>query len=439
MHFLNKGYLAVCGYFSLVRKSLKNIILPFSLMLMLLGCEKSAEIDFEVELPERSFANRAGTVFTPLPNDLFTAPTATEIKFDVPDSIDAIWGATGRDDSGKIYFGTSSHGGDYGSAFLYQYTPATGEVVKQSDVVTELKINNVYSDGMRQNKLHSKFYQAGDGYLYFSSFDEGGEAEGINPTWGGNLWRKLPNDKHWQHLLATEEALVAVNTNGRYVYALGYWDHVLYQYNTKTAKIKKVIVGSTQMHASRNFIVDELGHTYVPKLTVNDFNEIEVLLAEYDSQLKLVATYPLPSYQSDDFEKHHGIVGYTSMKNSDIYFTSADGGLYHIKPFDKSAKKVEYKGMMHPDGNAYIASLFSIDGEAILVGVSQKEREGYEWIIYDSDLELANTALIPLNNIKKPLLYGSLTRDNKGNFYVVGWQKFGDRGHVPLLLKLSLD
>jgi len=439
MNFSNKGNLVVYDYFRLARQNAKNIILSFSLMLMVSGCEKPAEIYPEVELPERSFANKAGTVFTPLPDDLFAAPTVTKIKFDVPDSIDAIWGATGRDDSGKIYFGTSSHGGDYGSAFLYQYTPETGGIVKQSDVVTELKRNNVYSEGMRQNKLHSKFYQADDGYLYFSSFDEGGEAEGINPTWGGNLWRKLPNDNHWQHLLATEEALVAVNTSGRYIYALGYWDHVLYQYDIKTTKIRKVIVGSTQMHVSRNFIVDELGHAYVPKLIVNDFNEIEVLLAEYDSQLNLVATYPLPSYQSGDFEKHHGIVGYTSMKNSDIYFTSADGGLYHIKPFDKSAKKVQYKGMMHPDGNAYIASLFSIDGEGILVGVSQKGNEKYEWVIYDSELELANTALIPLDDINKPLLYGSLTRDSKGAFYVVGWQKSRTSGHAPLLLKLALD
>jgi len=127
------------------------------------------------------------------------------------------------------------------------------------------------------------------------------------------------------------------------------------------------------------------------------------------------------------------------MKNSDIYFTSADGGLYHIKPFDKSAKKVQYKGMMHPDGNAYIASLFSIDGEGILAGVSQKGSEKYEWVIYDSGLELANTAILPLDGIKKPLLYGSLTRDSDGGFYVVGWQRSETRGHVPLLLKLALD
>jgi hypothetical protein len=440
MKFSLKYNFVACINFNLGQSILRNILLSFSLLVILTGCEQPAEVKREIEMPKRSSVNKAGTVFTPLPKDLFAAPIVTEIELDVPDSIDALWGATGRDDNGLIYFGTSSHGGDYGSAFLYQYDPETGAIVKQSDVVTELKRNNVYSEGMRQNKLHSKFYQADDGYLYFSSFDEGGEAEGINPKWGGNLWRKLPNDKHWQHVLATEEALVAINTNGRYVYALGYWNHVLYQYDTTTTtKVKKVTVGSTQMHVSRNFIVDQLGHAYVPQLKMNDFNEIEVALAEYDNQLNFVNFHPLPSYQSNDFENHHGIVGYTSMKNSDIYFTSADGGLYLIRPFEKPAQKVQYKGMMHPDGKAYIASLFSIDGEGVLVGIAKKKKSKYEWVIYDSNLQLASNTLMPLNDVKKPLLYGSLTRDNNGAFYVVGWQKKQESGHSPLLLKVVLD
>ena len=46
---------------------------------------------------------------------------------------------------------------------------------------------------------------------------------------------------------------------------------------------------------------------------------------------------------------------------------------------------------------------------------------------------------MPLKDIKKPLLYGSLTRDNNGDFYVVGWQKIEGSGHTPLLLKVALD
>jgi hypothetical protein len=410
-------------------------------LLLLTGCDKANEK--KVTFPLRSFQNTVGTVYTPLPIKIFTAPTVTEIKFTVPKNVDAIWGATGRDDSGHIYFGASSQSGDYGSAFLYQYNPETGDVIEQSDVVAELKRNQVYRQGMRQNKLHSKFYQANDGYLYFSSFDEGGEAKGINPTWGGNLWRKLPDDTHWQHLLATEEALIGINTNGRYVYALGYWDHALYQFDTETEKIKKVTVGSTNQHVSRNFIVDEIGHAYVPQLIKNDFNEVEVSLAEYNEELKLVANYPLPSYQSADFEHHHGIVAYTSMKNGNIYFTSADGGLYQVKPFDKSATKVQYKGMMHPDGEAYIASLFAIDGTGILAGIGRQSVKGgdrgYEWIIFNTNLNQAMTTKIELDSVDKPLLYGTLTRDNKGDMYLVGRQKALTEGYEPLLLNLSID
>jgi len=417
-----------------------KMIIPILIsILAIVGCDNLSEK--QTELPLRSFENRVGTVYSSYPENVLSVPTITEIKLNAPENVDAIWGATGRDDQGHIYIGASTHGGQSGSAYLYQYNPDSNTVVKQSDTVSELKRNNIYREGMRQNKLHSKFYQANDGYLYFSSFDEGEEAEGINPAWGGNLWRKLPNDKHWEHILATEEALVGINTNGRYIYALGYWGHVLYQYDTRSQKIKKVVVGSTQKHVSRNFIVDEKGHSYVPQLTVNDFNEIEVSLAEFNADLKKVGDYLLPSYQSDNFKNHHGIVGYTSMKNGDVYFTTADGGLYHVQPFNKPNEKVSYKGMMHPEDKASIASLFSVDGKSILVGVGRSKKKvnngKYEWITYETSINLSYSKDLPLANIKDPLLYGSVTRDNHGAFYVVGWQKANTAQYSPLLLRIE--
>ena len=100
-------------------------------LLFLTGCEKAANPD--INIPIRSFENRVGTVFTPLPDDIFKAPSIAEIQLPQRDSIDAIWGATGRDDDGYIYIGTSSHDGSYGSSFLYQYHPSTGAIVPQSD------------------------------------------------------------------------------------------------------------------------------------------------------------------------------------------------------------------------------------------------------------------------------------------------------------------
>lgn len=403
-------------------------------VLLLTGCEQKKE-EIELELPTRSFENRVGTVFTALPEDIFAAPTVEIIELPRTSSdLDAIWGASGKDDNGNIYFGVSSHDGNYGSSFLYQYNPSTQQITSQGDTVRELKNNDLYKEGSRQNKLHSKIYQANDGYLYFSSFDETGEDEGVNPLWGGHLWRKLPDSQNWEHVMSTPEALIAVNTNGRYVYALGYWDHVLYQYDTKSEETKRVVAGSVNMHVSRNFIVDENGHAYVPSLSYVDSEQIEAELIEYDTQLNVVAKYPLPSYKSKNINHHHGIVGYTSMKNGNIYFTTADGGLYLISPFKDTKPKLQYMGMMHPDGKAYISSLFSIDGEELLVGVGKRAR--YEWIVYETTIDMSYTSKLNLNNLKNPALFGSLTKNNNGDMYVVG-RHHTQGGYQPVMLKIN--
>ncbi len=404
------------------------------MILLLTGCEPNKE---EIELPARSFENRVGTIFTPLPRDILSPPAVEIIELPrTSRNLDAIWGASGKDDNGNIYFGISSHDSDYGSSFLYQYNPSTEQFLSQGDTVRELKNNDSYREGTRQNKLHSKIYQANDGYLYFSSFDESGEDEGINPVWGGHLWKKLPNSQNWEHVMSTPEALIAVNTNGRYVYALGYWGHVLYQYDTKTGKTGKVVAGSVNKHVSRNFIVDEEGHVYVPSLSYVDSQDIKVELTEYDTQLNVIATYPLPSYQAENMNHHHGIVGYTSMKNGNIYFTTSDGGLYLISPFKSQTQKLKYIGMMHPDGNAYIPSLFTIDGEELVVGVGVGKRKYYEWIVYETTIDMSYSTKLDLDNLKNLALYGSLTKNNDGEMYVVGRHHTHD-GYQPILLKLK--
>ena len=129
------------------------------------------------------------------------------------------------------------------------------------------------------------------------------------------------------------------------------------------------------------------------------------------------------------------------MKNGDVYFTTADGGLYHVQPFNKPSEKVSYKGMMHPDGEASITSLFSVDGKSILVGAGRTKKNAnngkYEWITYETSINLSYSKDLPLANIKDPLLYGSVTRDNHGAFYVVGWQKANTAQYSPLLLRIE--
>ncbi len=405
-----------------------------TVVLLLTGCEQNKKA--EIELPTRSFANRVGTVFTSVPENILAAPSVEIVDLPRTSSdLDAIWGASGKDDDGNIYFGISSHNGNYGSSYLYQYNPSTDKITSQGDTVRELRNNKAYQDGARQNKLHSKIYQANDGYLYFSSFDESGEDQGINPIWGGHLWRKLPDSQLWELLMSTPEALIAVNTNGRYVYALGYWNHVLYQYDTKTGNTGKVVAGSVNMHVSRNFLVDERGHAYVPSLRAIDSDVIEVEMIEYDTQLNAVAKYPLPSYQAKNISDHHGIVGYTSMENGNIYFTTSDGGLYLISPYQDKNQKLTYIGMMHPDGNAYIASLFTIDGEELLVGVANRNKS-YDWIVYDTSIDMSYATKLDVSSLKNLLLFGSLTKSNNGDMNVVGRHRTRN-GYQPILLKLK--
>ncbi|WP_416306694.1 hypothetical protein [Neptunicella sp. SCSIO 80796] len=378
---------------------------------------------------------RSGTRFLPLSENAFTLPAISEIPISVPSNADAIWGALGSDDNGNLYFGVSTHGGDQQTSYLYQLNPVNNQITLQGDTLSQLKKSGLYRDGMGQNKLHSKIYQADDGYLYFSSFDEEGESEGINPIWGGHLWRKLPQSRDWHHVLATEEALIAINTNGRYIYALGYWDHMLYQYDTQNANVNRVKVGSVATHVSRNLLVDHDGHVYVPSISQNDFNQITVQLNEYDTHLNLVDSYPMPSYQHKNISRHHGIVGYTSMANQHIFFTTGEGGLYELNPFAEKQEKLVFRGNIHPNGQSYAPSLFTFEGRNFLVSMARATNsKQFDWVIYEL---LTDTSVIYPTNLstQKRLLYGSLTKDNKGNLYLGG--RLASDSNTPILVKLT--
>lgn len=422
-----------------VTRRVLNITFFISLFFILSACKPSASIPVEKK-QVRNFDVSVGTKFNRIPLDIFELPIVEEVPFEFLDSVDAIWGATGRDDRGNIYFGASSHGGDKRSAYLYKYDPMKDETSYLGDVMSQLRQAGLYQEGMGQNKLHSKFYQADDEYIYFSSFDEEGEADGINPKWGGHLWRISPISNKWEHLLATDEALIAINTHSDYVYALGYWGHVLFQYHTKTNQVKKVTVGSLGRHISRNFIVDGNNHIYVPYVRENQFNEVEAYLNEYDSSLSLINSHPMPEYGSDNLNENHGIVGYTSLENNKIVFTTDRGGLYEIDSKLSGDEKVIYRGKMHAEGSAYIPSLFTFEGKDFVVGIGRRDKKAYEWIVYDLTSGLSVNKKLDLSMLNKPLIYGSLTKDDFGEFYVGGWSKvLNTTEYRPVFLKVSLQ
>jgi hypothetical protein len=278
-----------------------------------------------------------GTRYTPVPADLYARPQVRDIPIpDFPGS-DSIWGSTGRDSRGHIWIGGSATG-THKAAHLFEYAPETGTLVDRGDVISELMKAGVYREGEGQIKIHTKIVQADDGYLYFASTDEQGEsAEAATPPkWGSHLWRLSLADDQWQHLYALPEGVTALAGNGRWIYVLGYWDHVLYQYDTQGGMLRKVHVGSIPGHVSRNFVVDGRGHAYVPRVRAWDAEEARqhpdepflAALVEFDTDLKEIGSTPLKYYyyaRAKGGPGTHGLIGFCYLANGSILVTTSVG------------------------------------------------------------------------------------------------------------------
>ena len=366
----------------------------------------------------------------------------------------AIWGATGRDSRGHIWFGVTAGNAPVPSAHLVEYDPDAGRAVDRGDVVDHLKQAGILRVGEQQAKIHSRIVQGPDECLYFASMDEEGEqSDGTRlPTWGSHLWRLTLATGRWEHLLAAPEALIAVGAGDRFVYALGYFGHVLYQYDTKTRATKHVTVGSVGGHVSRNFIVDFRGHAYVPRLRNEEAalgrRVVRVSLVEFDSELREVKETRLDPdhylYGANPTDSH-GMTGLQEMADRSWFFTTHVGFLFHIVPpsirdasvpNDAPADIVSVS-WFHPSGRTYVASLFTSDGTNTLLGVShdilvERGVPGYQWLTCDVGALACRVAPFESTGTAGSALYGSSTRDAHGDYYVVGTVG-GDR---PIVLRV---
>jgi hypothetical protein len=372
----------------------------------------------------------AGTVYAEA--DSFAAPFVERLFLQPAEpGTEAIWGAIGRDDEGFVYFGTAIRkAAARRSAGLHRYDPAQRSFRQQGDAVGALKTADRYVSGAQQGKIHSKVFQADDGYLYFASMDEEGETDVILPRWGGHLWRKAPSSDEWQHLLQTREALIAVNVSGPYVYALGYWNHVLYQFDTRSEAVERVEVGALPGHTSRNFLVDDRGHAYVPRPGRRQNGVLDGQLCEFDTALDEVACHDLCGYVPEGVgaQKSQGIVAYTRMRNGDMPFLVGRGQLHVLKPSNPASNRpssVTCLGNIHPEGPTSAASLFTFDGDSLLASVAPnpKIKGQYDWVVYETLSGVASATALSLDALdlrRAPLLYGSSTKDDTGAFYVVG-------------------
>ena len=370
--------------------------------------------------------------YEPVSERHFKKPQVEPVMLPGIGRTDVSWGSVGNDPAGNIYVGLAESYGDPRSAYLVKVN-AAGQPAVMGDVVSELKRERVGPVSQSQGKIHSQIVAANDGYLYFSSFDEAGETDVRLPDYGGHLWRLNTQSGQWEHLLATPEALIAVNTDGRYVYALGYWGHVLYQYDTQSAKVNKIEVGSVPGHVSRQFLVDGKGHVYVPKVSQSGINEEpSAVLVEFDQNLNPVTEYPLPDYQGQDMTRYRGIIGYTNMRNGDVYFTLGQGYLLQVQVDKSGAEKLINHGLFNPAGEANIPSLFTVDGEQFVMGVSRRSGADPEWLIYEKiSGATVNYAMPELNDF---LFFGTEAKDAAGNFYLVGQDT---KTQKPKVVKLT--
>jgi hypothetical protein len=352
----------------------------------------------------------------------------------------AIWGATGVDRSGHIFFGmTSNDARGSGSAHLFELNPATDAFTDRGDVVAELERLHLRRPGETQMKIHSRIVQATDGYQYFSSMDETGEDDNGSklPVWGGHLWRRGRSGT-WEHLATTPQALIAVATGGSYVYSLGYFDHVLYQFDTRTKRLRSVSVGSVDGHVSRNFFVDDRGHAFVPRIARMGATEVRAALVEFDTDLTERGQQSLDEYFESSPTDSHGMVAVSPDGAHGWYFTTGKGRLYHEGPSSNSAFTLTDLGWVHPSGPRYPAAMFHDERTGTLYIAALPGHNGgsaCEWI---TRTEAGQTTVVTLPYGEDPsfpagvLLYGSMTRDTNGRFYVVGTMNY-----KPVILQVT--
>jgi hypothetical protein len=222
------------------------------------------------------------------------------------------------------------------------------------------------------------------------------------------------------------------------VYALGLWNHVLYQHDTETGSLRRLTVGADGGHMSRNLIADTRGHVFVPRV-----NGDRVTLIEFDPNLNEIGATTLRNYLTGGRpSKSHGIIGLVYLADGSMVISVHGGYLYRITPIRSGPSVVEPLGPFNPLEPNYSPSLFTFAGERYVVGVglrkpaNRNDKRRHAWLVHD--LESGQSRRVEFALDGKALLYGSITRDLAGRFYVVGRERDPESGQLrPLILQLD--
>lgn len=388
------------------------------------------------------------------------APILKSLDIPLKHGMNSIWGATGRDHLGRIYYGVSAWDGlDDPSAMLWRFDPSK-EVFESlgsvNEKLDELGIRRSSPFPETQIKIHSKIYQAEDGKIYFSTQDEHQEKEdgSSGALFGGRLFSFDLNSQQWECIHMAPEGLIALTARGRYVVAEGYFGHVLYQYDTQTKTIRSKRLGTFKGHVSRNIFMDRRMHVYGIRVRPADDQEqhgvyqVEdqrqrVSLVELNTELEEVQDWPLDDYLLTGTTASEGITGFCELKDGSIVFVAQTGALWKLS-IEKDGAKIERLGWFSSEGPAFCGGLFCPFGQRYVCGFTiKKEGAPYKWTIFDIDRLTSHTLKLDsrsqaLLNREQLLAYGTETIDHQSRAYVVGWRQL-DGGKAPHVLQLAWE
>ncbi len=430
------------------------------LVLVLGGCDQAPPASApavpkipSVRIDKRSYEEKIGSYFVVKPPGKLTAVRAHEIAFTSAGG-DSIWGALGVTGTGDVWFGISGSGTVGGQLMQIQNPSSTvmarGAVVQQ----TEAAVDAENLGG--QQKIHSRIRQAVDGYLYFATTNETDEDWQVDrlPRYGSYLWRVKPEGSAWEHVVSSPEALIAIETIGRYVYALGYWGHVLYQFDTATDGVEKLIVGADCGHVSRNFFVDIRGRVFVPRLRKRLLNQpcshdnVIVNLLEISERLEIMAEHEIPDYLGGNSpHSSQGITAFAYREDQSLIFSTKRGDLFHVISHGDEPALVLQLGNIDPHTSVSVTNLLSIDGRSQIGSVVQHDfgdrQPQLAWLQHDIQTSTAyytpieTDASSPLADARALLLYGTGIRNADGRTFVGGRVQNQQGEILPLLLELQ--
>ena len=154
----------------------------------------------------------------------------------------------------------------------------------------------------------------------------------------------------------------------------------------------------------------------------------------------MVGETKLLDYSFNKPLESHGLTGIVYLADGSMLFTTSLGTLYRIDPAKKGPAKVTLIDWFHPRGTAYAPSLFTFAGKRYVCGIARRPKEAFEWVVFD--LETKRSVATPLELPGKVgsyhVLYGSVTRDGDGRFYIVGSHR-DEKGVHPLVFRVRVE